>query len=121
MAKLEGVTRLRGKIIVLEDLENPILKRVLHMRLRGDNFNFWYHDSAGHQEHKDSPDPWDDSRGRREHHDNHKDNHTESHRDHHTDRLGSYLDDGSYSDHTDRGYSEHTNYGYSEHTDGYIR
>jgi hypothetical protein len=45
MAKLEGVTKLRGKVVLLEDLENPVLKRILHMRLRENKFNFYYEDT----------------------------------------------------------------------------
>ena len=38
---LEGVIPLRGRQVVLEDLQNPRLVRILSNRLQKDKFAFW--------------------------------------------------------------------------------
>ncbi len=40
MVKLEGIAKIKGKNVVLENIENETLIRVLFNRVRGDKFNF---------------------------------------------------------------------------------
>ena len=129
MPKLEGITNLRGKIIVLENIGNAVLRKILHSRLRGNKFNFSsYDDKEGYTQHTDSPDPYNDSY-KDSHTDKYTDNHRDSHNDNHDDYMRNYDDIAStagcyeyypsHNDHIDKGYSESVSYGYNEHTDYY--
>jgi hypothetical protein len=112
MLRLEGIVELRGKVIVLENLENPVLKRILHSRLRKDKFNF-LHGDEGYTEHKT------DKKSHSDHTERHNDNYREAHHDRHKDHWQKSYSDGLDGElyHTESGYSESIDYGYSEHTD----
>jgi hypothetical protein len=112
MPKLEGIIKLRGKNVVLEEIENPILKRVLHSRLKRNRFNFWYGDS-GYTEIKR------DGGSHSEHTDEHQDNYKDYHNDRHEDDFTEYNGNNHADLHTDRGYSETFRQGHSDHTDHY--
>lgn len=124
MVALEGITELRGKIVVLEDIGNSKLRTILHSRLRGNKFNFWYSDS-GYREYKEHSGPYQEESYKDTHTERHRDNHTEHHKDNHrdySDHSDARLEEENYShysDHTDKGYSESVSYGYNEHTDYY--
>ena len=121
MIKLEGITKIRDKIVVLENIENPVLKKVLHFRLRGDRFNFWH--SENYSEYTDN-DP-------SKHVDKHSDSYTKHYGDSsHTDETYNSQSNMGYRDgenyyndhmesHRDKGHSDTVSYGYSEHTDHY--
>lgn len=112
MPDLEGIVKLRGRWVKLEDIQNPKLARVLHKRLKKDRFAFGH--SEGYQEVKGDR--------VRKHTDEHSDSYDDSHRDNHRDHTdGSHHDNWGYEDyeHTDRGYSESHHSGHSDHTDHY--
>ncbi len=120
MVKLEGITELRGKNVVLENIENPKLRAILHSRLKEEGFNF-------HSEYKEDYTQYTDKEPSK-HKDYHSDNHTDRYNDsRHRDSTESTWGDmdidsyntGHSESHLDKGYSERTNYGYSEHIDHY--
>lgn len=119
MKDLEGIVQLRGKWVVLENVENPKLARVLHSRLRKDRFAFGHSEGSGYHEVKDHTDKKDE----RNHTDKHHDNYDAIHNDAHRDYCNTYSDDnhGDNTGHTDRGYSEKPDSGHSEHADYYRR
>jgi len=115
---LEGIVNILGINVVLENVENPKLKRILHSRLRKESFNFH---SDGYKEVNDAR-----SRHKDEHSDNHDDSHHDNYSDSHTDDYTEfpYSRGEAHQDrHTDKsynkGYSETIDRGYSEHTDHY--
>ena len=102
--KLTGVIELRDKIVILEDIENPILSKVLHYRLSQEKFSFF--GGGGYKENKSRPKTHTDKTYS-------ETNHRDNYRDGHTDHFPSDLD-GEHSDkfggHTDT----QNNSGYSE-------
>jgi hypothetical protein len=107
---IENIAELRGKVVLLENIENPVLKRVLSYRINKDRFHF-----AAEINYNDG------------HTEKYEENHTDDHNDDHTDRSPGYNDNGSihpdyseaapYVEHIDTGHSEAVNYGYNKHTD----
>jgi hypothetical protein len=53
MAKLEGVTELRGKVVVLEGIENPVLKRALERKLKCNQNSVNYDDGYHRDDHRE--------------------------------------------------------------------
>jgi hypothetical protein len=118
---LEGIVELSDKWVKLEDIENPRLQRILHLRLRKNNFNFFHSEGYKEVNHQ-----------RKNHVDKHKDNHTEYHNENYNDdfkhteycKTGYFHQDTPYfetthSEKMNKGYSESISRGYSEHTDHY--
>ena len=97
----ESINKIRNKFIILDNLSNPRLKRILNSRIREDHFSFSYLDS------------YEDV-----HHDTHRDLGYQEHADDHSDSIDQRP---YYNEHTDSGVDVYFDGGYSEHTDEYWR
>ncbi|MDP7323992.1 MAG: hypothetical protein QF632_04500 [Candidatus Woesearchaeota archaeon] len=110
---LEGVIPLRGRQVVLEDLQNPRLVRILSNRLQKDKFAFW---GSSYKETK--------SNREKKHTDHNDGSHSEYHNDnyddtsHHVECFSSMgrhsetarCNNSGYSETTDRVSNNHTDY-----------
>ena len=99
---------LKDKVIELDDVENPVLKKVISQRTKP-KFHFWYtdssyHESSGYEDHSERYSDYSDS----VHTDNHRDRHRDQSYDHQDYETSCHND--QYLGHTDRGHSDHSDY-----------